>query len=117
MRQKLSEKFPEERENICKRILSILNLDKNNSFLLYDLDTDFEKQACILNLKDEIQKIFACSTISSFKQGFDCKRPYLNIVRSILRKQGYIITGNTAILRTEDGTTKSTKRYFIFRND
>jgi hypothetical protein len=28
MRQKLSEKFPEERENICKRILSILNLDK-----------------------------------------------------------------------------------------
>lgn len=36
-------------------------------------------------MKEEIQKCFAISTISDFKPNFDCKRPYLNIVRSIMK--------------------------------
>jgi hypothetical protein len=90
MRAKLSEQYNNEREEICKKIISIIGLDENNSFLLCDLDEDTEKQQKILELKEEIQKCFACSTISSFKPNFVCKRPYLNIIRSILRKQQYI---------------------------
>ena len=87
MRIKLSEKFPIEREEICNKIISILELDENKSFLLCELDNDIEKQNKILEMKEERQKYFSVSCISSFRPNFDCKRPYLNIVRSILRKQ------------------------------
>jgi hypothetical protein len=32
-RVKLCEKYTQEREEICKKIIAILNLDANNSFL------------------------------------------------------------------------------------
>ena len=44
MRIKLSEKYHHEREEVCKKIISIIDLDENNSFLLCDLDKDIEKQ-------------------------------------------------------------------------
>jgi len=92
MRIKLSEKYQNEREDICKKIISIIELDENKSFLLCDLDNDIEKQNKIIEMKDDIQKYFACSTISSFKPNFECKRPYLNIIRSILLQQCIIYT-------------------------
>ncbi len=90
MRIKLSEKFINERDEICKKIISILNLDQDGCILLSDLDLDIDKQNKIIELKEEIKKYFAVSTISSFKHNFECKRPYLNIIRSILRQQGYL---------------------------
>ena len=68
------------------------------------------------NHKEEIQKCFACSTISSFKPNFECKRPYLNIVRSILRMQGYIFEGKDIELKLENHLFKRTMIYTIFRN-
>ena len=117
MRVKLCEKYQIEREEICKKLIDILKLDDNNSFLLCDLDADIEKQTNILNMKDEIQKCFACSTISSFKPNFECKRPYLNMVRSILRQQNYLINGSSIVIKLENGELKSTKKYHIFRNN
>jgi hypothetical protein len=114
MRVKLCEKYKIEREELCKKLLAILNLDENNSFLLCDLDADIEKQTAILNMKEEIQKCFACSTISSFKPNFDCKRPYLNVVRGILRKQGYTFISTD--IKIND-VVKRTKKYLIFRNN
>lgn len=117
MRTKLSEKYQLEREDICARLISILQLDSNNSFLLCDLDNNIEKQQQILEMKDEIQKYFACSTISSFKPGFECKRPYLNIVRSILRKQDYVFDCGTTFTKIENGVYKTSTKYKVFRNN
>jgi len=116
MRTKLCEKYKNEREEICKKIIDILKLDSNNSFLLSDFDADIEKQNAILDMKEEIQKYFACSQISSFKPNFDCKRPYLNIVRGILRKQGYVFIGSDVEIKIDD-LVKRTKKYIIFRNN
>jgi hypothetical protein len=80
MRVKLCDKYKIEREDICKKIIDILKLDANNSFLLSELDTNIEKQTAILCMKEEIQKCFAVSSISTFKPDRDCKRPYLNII-------------------------------------
>jgi hypothetical protein len=115
MRVKLCEKYKTEREDICKRIIDILKLDANNSFLLSDLDADAEKQMAILNMKEEIQKCFACSEISSFKPNFECKRPYLNIARGILRKQGYTFISTDIDIKIND-VVKRTTKYIIFRN-
>lgn len=115
MRQKLCDKFQDEREKICTDLISVLELDDNQTFLLYELDADIEKQTKIMEMKEDIQTVFACSTISSFKPNFYCKRPYLNILRSILRKQGYQFVGSDVVLKKE-GIMKKTIKYIIFRN-
>jgi hypothetical protein len=51
MRPKLSEKYANERFNISKQLIEILDLDSTGSFLLCDLDSDLEKQAKIMDLK------------------------------------------------------------------
>ena len=117
MRIKLSEKYQNEREDICNKIITILELKEDNTFLLCELDEDIEKQNKILELKEEIKKYFACSTISSFKPNFECKRPYLNIIRSILRKQNYTFVGDDIFFRKIDGTYIKTMKYKTFRNN
>jgi hypothetical protein len=116
MRIKLSEKYHNEREDICNKIITILELKEDNTFLLFDLDTDIEKQNKILELKENIQKCFACSTISSFKPNFECKRPYLNMIRGILRKQNYTFIGNDYTIKINN-VPKKTIKYLIFRNN
>ena len=116
MRIKLSEKYLTEREEICNKIITILGLKEDNTFLLCELDEDIEKQNKILEMKEEIQKYFACSTISSFKPNFNCKRPYLNIIRSILRKQNYNFVGNDYTIKINN-IPKKTIKYIIFRNN
>ena len=81
-------------EAICNKIIASLELTADNTFILCDLDTASEKQQKILDVKPDIQQYFAFSTISSFKLNFECKRPYLNIIRSILWKQNYSFIGN-----------------------
>ena len=115
MRTKLSDKFQNEREQICEKLISIIELDDNNSFLLSELDDNVEKQNKILEMKGEIQQFFACSTISAFKPNFECKRPYLNIIRSILRKQGYTFIGNDYTIKV-NGVPMKTIKYYIFRD-
>jgi hypothetical protein len=115
MRVKLCDKYKIEREDICNKIIDILKLDTNNSFLLCDLDAETEKQMAIMNMKEEIRKCFACSEISSFKPNFECKRPYLNIIRGILRKQGYTFISTDIDIKINDAVKRTTK-YIIFRN-
>ena len=59
---------------------------------------------------------FAVSTISSFKPNFECKRPYLNIVRGILRQQNYMIEGKDSLEKYGNGVFKRTIIYTISRN-
>ena len=117
MRTKLSDKYQAEREAVCNKIIAALELSTDNTFLLCDLDADTDKQQNILDLKTEIQQYFACSTISSFKPNFECKRPYLNIIRGILRKQNYSFIGNDIVIKQENNSYKRTIKYVIFRNN
>ena len=114
MRIKLSEKFVNEREEVCNKIISIINLDDNGCILLSELDLDINKQNKIIELKEEIQKYFAVSTISSFKPNFQCKRPYLNIIRSILRQQGYKFEGKDYEFKISENVYQRTIKYKIY---
>ena len=116
MRKKLEAKYHTEREDICNRLISILELDETHSILLNALENDTEKQTKILDMKDEIQKYFAVSCLSPFKPNATCKRPYINIIRGILRKQGYIFEASPILIGFENGKSISTSKYRIFRN-
>jgi hypothetical protein len=113
--KKLSEKFKDEREAICDKIIGILELT-NGEFILCDLDENTEKQQRLLELKPEIMKYFECSTISTFKPNFECKRPYLNLIRGILRKQGYKFESSDYLVKLENGLLKRSTKYKIFRD-
>ena len=80
------------------------------------INTKTEKQKTILDMKEDIQMCFACSEISSFKPNFKCKRPYLNVVRGILRKQGYSFISTDIDIKIND-VVKRTKKYIILRNN
>jgi hypothetical protein len=112
-RIKLSEQYHAEREELCKSLIDIVGTE----FLLSELDENVEKQTAILDLKDEIQKCFAVSTISTFKPCLanDVKRSYLNLVRAILKQQGYIFEGSDCLKTYENGFLKRTTKYRIFR--
>jgi len=107
-------KYHDEREAICKKIIDILELNEGE-LILYNLENDKEKQEALLGLKTEIQKFFECSTISTFKPNFECKRPYLNLARSILRKQGYNFENYNYVINVGNGLYKKTTKYKIYR--
>ncbi len=72
MREKLETKYHTEREDICNRLINILELDENHSILLNVLENDTDKQTKILDMKNEIQKYFAVSCLSPFKPNATC---------------------------------------------
>ena len=72
---KLCDKYKIEREYVCDKLINILKLDDKHSFILSELDEDTENKQQFLNMKEVIQKYFAYSEISSFKQDVKCKRP------------------------------------------
>lgn len=115
MRVKLSEQFPREREEICNKIITILQLDGDNSFLLSDLDADEEKQQAIIALKEEIQKCFAVSALAPFTPGRECKREALCIAKGVLRQQGYFFEGKQHNFKKDESPLKFTTQYFVFR--
>jgi len=115
--KKFSEKYSDERKAITEKIINILELEANNfEFTLYELENNKEKQEKLLDLKTEIQKFFEVSSISTFKPEYKCKRPYLNLARSILRKQGYTITISDFLMKVNNGLYKRTKKYKISLN-
>jgi len=115
MRQKLESKYPEEREAICNKLIDILELDGNDTILLTDLEKDIGKQTKILDMKSDIQKYFAVSGLAPFRPNATCNRPYINILRGILRRQGYTFDGSPVLVGFENGKSVSTTKYRIFR--
>ena len=96
MRIKKAEKYKNECEEITNKIIEIINLDSEKSFILYEFDRDTEKQEKIKELSSEIRKYFA----SSYWNGINEKnttRPYLTIVRNLLKVQGYLFINKTFI--------------------
>lgn len=113
-RVKLSELHKLQRENICNKLIEIVE----NEFYLCDLDADISKQNAIMELKDEILKYFAVSGISTFKKSFDTKRDYLSLVKGILKQQGYTIVIKRANKKINDhGLVQQTSKYTIFRDN
>ena len=51
MRVKLSIQYHTEREEICKKLIDILDLDENNSILLCDLEQDTERPTYLCRSK------------------------------------------------------------------
>jgi hypothetical protein len=83
-----SELYSKEQDGIIDKIINILNLDKENSITLYELDNDIDKQNKILNLTPDIRKYYNFSKIPGVYYSQDrISRPWLSIIRQITKKK------------------------------
>jgi len=77
--------FKSEQSSLINNLINILNLDEKNSITLHDLDTNEIKKKLIMDLLPDVKKYFSLSTVNAFRDPDSAKRPYLSIIKNVLR--------------------------------
>lgn len=103
-----SVKYAKERNETINELFNILDLDDANSFILYELDRDVEKQKKIMNLLQPFRRYFDVAGSTYQQKG---RRPYLSIVKNALKLKYDIFSKETVY--SDDGNTHRTTRYFL----
>lgn len=112
-RSKLSEKYKNEREAICNKIIELVGTE----FILSDLDDNLELQQKIRDLKDDIQKYYAVSSLAVYRPNYiGVKREYLILIRFIFREHGYNFINQEYTIHRENGFIKKTVKYYVRNN-
>ena len=109
---KKEHKYKKEQEELLNKLLLILNYNNDYTFYLYDLDNKIELQESIIGLTDDIKKYYPASSCIGVN-GQNCKRPYLSIIRFLLKfhnKEFYTMDYRFDI---EDKKNIRTKKYKI----
>jgi hypothetical protein len=108
------ELYPEEQKSIKEELMRILELDEHHSILLSDLDTNAEKQKQIMELLPRIRTFFSMSRITAFAYPESAKRPWLSIVRHLLKNDYDMVSADWRV-KTGDGKDIRTKRYYFHK--
>lgn len=108
-----SELYQKEQEEIVDKVIEILELDKDNSITLYELDNDKDKQEKILELSIPIRKYFTYTGISGVKETM--KRQWLSIIKNVCKLK-YNILSTCYMLKVGDTKVK-TMRYHFMKSD
>lgn len=80
-----SELYKKEQDNITDKIISILDLENNNTYTLYELDQNGEIQKQIMELIPEIRKWFAFNNMKAVGEPERIKRPWLSIIKKLVQ--------------------------------
>ena len=87
-----SELYKKEQEEIVDKIITILNLENKTEYTLYELDKNEEIQKKIIELIPEIRKYYAFNNMKSVGEPNKRKRPWLSIIKNLLKTKYNIIT-------------------------
>lgn len=79
------ELYNNQQSEIVDKLINILQLDKNNTTTLYELDTNINKQEEIIKLIPEIKKYFSYACMKGVREPEKVKRSYLSIIRHITK--------------------------------
>jgi hypothetical protein len=109
-----NELYDEEQETIKIELLSIIRLDDKNSIVLYHVDNDEEKQDKIMQLLPRIRTFFSMSRVTAFSYPERIQRPWLSIIKHLL-KDNFDIVSRDCKIKNADGITIRTKRYTFTR--
>jgi hypothetical protein len=105
--------YQTQQNDIINKILDILQLDKDHSFTLYSLDNNEEKKQKISDLIPDIRKYFNISGLEGISRPEKLKRPYLSIIKNIL-KERYTVVSSGACIKLPDETIVKTMKYYIY---
>ena len=109
---KKEHKYKKEQEELLNKLLLILNYNNDYTFYLYDLDNKIELQESIISLSDDIKKYYPASSCIGIN-GQNCKRPYLSIIRYIMKYNNKELYFMDYTLETGYKKTIRTKKYKI----
>ena len=110
MRHK-SELYHKQQSELCDEIINILDLDKDNSIILYYLDNDIEKQEKIMDLIGRIRTFFTYRLIRGLVYPENCKRPWLTIIKH-MTKIKYKLEKKVCYLKVDNERFRSVKYIF-----
>jgi len=105
--------YPKEQEQIRHKLIDILELDNNNSITLYDLENHPTKTIKIMELLPEIRKFFSMSKITAFSTPEKIDRPWLSIIRHMLKKDYEMVSADWRIKKEKN--IIRTKRYYFHK--
>uniref|UniRef100_A0A6C0JCJ1 Uncharacterized protein n=1 Tax=viral metagenome TaxID=1070528 RepID=A0A6C0JCJ1_9ZZZZ len=100
------ELYKKEQEEICDKIIEILDLPETNTITLYELDNDKEKQEKIIELIQDIRKYFSFNSIKAVGEPHRIKRPWLSIIKQITKLK-YTITTKDHRIKIGDKVVRS----------
>lgn len=104
--------YKKEQDELVDKIINILELDNENSIILFNLDNDKIKQDKILELIPEIRKYYSFSTIIGASEPTKAKRPYLSIIRQ-LTKSKYKLNSYDYRIKQNSKEDIRTKKYIF----
>ena len=107
-----TELYKKEQENIVDEIITILELDDNNTITLYELDNDKNKREKIMKLIPKIRKYFSFNDIKGVSNPKKIKRPWLSIIRQITKLK-YKMTHKNHRIRNNDEVIRTIIYKFI----
>jgi len=105
-------KYKKEQHEVLENLLNILNYNNDYTFYLYDLDNNKNLQESIISLSNEIKKYYPASSCIGVNNQ-KCKRPYLSIIRYILKFHNKELYVMDFTMNIENGETTRTKKYKI----
>jgi len=108
-----NELYVDEQSKIKKELINILELNNKNGFILYHIDNDDELKSKIMRLLPKIRTFYSMSKITAISTPERIKRPYISIIRHIL-KRDYDILSAEHTLRIDEKTIR-TKRYVFIK--
>ena len=111
-----SELYKKEQEEICDKIVEILDLSETNTITLYELDNDKEKQKKIIELIPEIRKYFSFNSMKAVGEPHRIKRPWLSIIKQITKLK-YTITTKDHRIKIGDKVVRSIQYSLVALND
>lgn len=105
-----SELYKKEQADITDKIIGILELDDNNTTILYYLDSDKTKQDKIMNLVPDIRKYYSFTSSIGASDPSKSKRPYVSIIRQFTKTKYNMISSDYKI-KLPTGDLIRTKKY------
>ena len=87
-----SELYKKEQEEIIDKIITILDLENNKIYTLYELDKNAEIQNKIMELIPEIRKWFSFNNMKAVGEPSKRKRPWLCIIKQLTKSKYTIST-------------------------
>ena len=108
---KKDDKYKEEQETTINKLIKILELDKNKTFILYEVENNSNKIKQINELSEEVKKYFPCNLISGAKQPEKVSRPWLSIMKYLLKRKYKLVSSDHRI--KEDDKIIRTRIFYI----
>lgn len=107
-------KFKNEQNIILLKIYEILNLNEQNKlFYSHTLDNDILMQNKIMDLREDIGNYFKVSSWVVFKKNTIVEKPYLSIIRSVLKNMKIEYSCSSCKIKNNDKQYINTTIYIL----